>query len=108
MAARQSLYVTAMYGSIVLAVVVATVILGVQGTLDSSSVLGILGAAIGFAGGSAASNGAVGAAVNGKATIPTAELANREQTLRTAIVASAAAPSHVIESEPTIVPEPEA
>lgn len=89
-----------MYAAIVLAVVIATVILGVQGTLDSSSVLGILGAAIGFAGGSAVGNSTLGSAVNGKSTVPNSALADREATIRTALAASAGAPSHVIAPEP--------
>jgi hypothetical protein len=97
------MYVLVMHGSIVFSVVAATVILGVQGTLDSSSVLGILGAAIGFAGGTAASTASLGAAVNGKSVISAGEMANREATLRTAIVASAATEPHTIEP---LQPEP--
>lgn len=99
---RATMYVLVMHGSIVLSVVVATVILGVQGTLDSSSVLGILGAAIGFAGGTAASTASLGAAVNGKAVIAQSAIADRETTLRTAIAASAAAPAHDV---PVVVAE---
>lgn len=91
-----------MHGAIVLSVVVAVVILGVQGTLDSSSVLGILGAAIGFAGGTAASTASLGTAVNGKAVVSNQAIADRETTLRTAFAASAATPAHTV--EPTSVP----
>lgn len=102
MNAKQSMAVMAMHGAIVLSVVVATVILGVQGTLDSSSVLGILGAAIGFAGGTAASLGSLGAAVNGKSVITPQMISEQGAMQRTAMLAAASAPSHIVEaSEPT-------
>lgn len=107
MSIRQTLYVQVMHGGIVLAAIVAVVILGYNGTLDGQSVVAILGAAIGFAGGSVASIGAVGQVVNGKATIPLSELANREQTLRDALAASASSPAHTVHPSQVPAAEPQ-
>ena len=74
MSARHSLIVVGVQAGIVLAAVIAVTILGVEGTLDGQSVVAILGAAIGFAGGAGASVSAVGQAVNGKATVSDATL----------------------------------
>jgi hypothetical protein len=94
MSARQSIYVMGIHGGIVFAVVVATVILGVQGTLDPSSTVAILGAAVGFAGGTSSGLGSLTAAVNGKATVPIASLADREQTIRDALAAASSSAAH--------------
>lgn len=96
--------VMGMHAAIVLAVVVATVILGVQGTLDSSSVLGILGAAIGFAGGTAASLGSLGAAVNGKSVVTPQLVSEQASMQRAALAAAAASPPHVppLEASPNV------
>lgn len=90
MNARQSLIVQAMHGTVVLFTVVVVCILGYHGTLDGQSVVAILGAAIGFAGGAVAATGALGQAVNGKSVVSEASMASREQTLRTSIQANAA------------------
>lgn len=107
MSARQSIYVLLMNGAIVLAVVVASVILGVQGTLDSSSLVGILGAAIGFAGGTGAGVAAVSTVVNGKSVVPNGAIADREHTLRAAFAASSASPAHTIAAEGPLEEAPE-
>lgn len=102
MNSRQTLYVLAMQGAIALAVIVVVCILGVQGTLDGESVVAILSSALALAGAAATAFGALGAAVNGKAVVSHAEMANREETLRTAFAASAAAPAHTVAPvEPT-------
>lgn len=85
MTGRQNLYVLGLYGSIILATVIGAVILGVQGTLDAPSITAIFGTAIGGAGAALAAQGTLGQAVNGKSTISTATLQEREHTLRTAI-----------------------
>lgn len=103
MTAKTSLYVMGIHGAIVFAVVIATVILGVQGTLDPSSTVAILGAAIGFAGGTASSLGSLGAAVNGKALIPEHSLDNREATLRQALAGAQSTAEHTV--IPTPVPD---
>lgn len=98
MNAKLSVYVMAMHGLIVLSVVVVTCVLGVQGTLDSASILGILGAAIGFAGGTAASLGAVGQAVNGKSVITPQLISEQASMQRTALAAAASAQPHDVAS----------
>ena len=99
MSGRQSLYVLGFHGAIAFACVVCATVLGWQGTLDASAITAIFGAALGFAGGAAASQGSLGAAINGKATVPVAALADRETTLRTAMAAAASSPSREIELE---------
>lgn len=89
-----------MHGVIVLSVVVVTCVLGIQGTLDSPSILGILGAAIGFAGGTAASLGSLGAAVNGKSVVTPQLISEQASMQRAALVAAAATPSHVVPVQP--------
>ncbi len=95
-----------MNGGIVLSVVIASVILGVQGTLDSSSLVGILGAAIGFAGGTGAGVAAVSTAVNGGSVIPKGAVADREHTLRAAFASAAASPSHDVPPDTELDLEP--
>lgn len=106
MNSRQTLYVLAMQGVIALAVVIVVCVLGVQGTLEGESVVAILSSALALAGGAAAAVSALGSAVNGKATIPAAEMANREHTLRTAIAGASAAPAHDVGTEDTTGPDP--
>lgn len=109
MTQRHSLYVIAFQGVIVLSVILSATTLGVQGTLDATALTAIYSAAFGFAGGTAAALSALGAAVNGKAVIPTSELANREATLRTAFVATAAGDAHRVDAvQPIVAAEPEA
>lgn len=98
--ARQSLYIQAMHGALVLVVVVAASVLAYADKLDGQTVAVLLGAAITFAGGAAQSLGTLGTAVNGKAVVSNASLADREATIRTALAASAASPAHTIEPEP--------
>lgn len=98
--AKQSLYVLALHGAIALAVVIAATVLAFHGALDAEAATAIFGAAIGLAGGSASSLGALAGAVNGKSTITEASLAQRESTLRTALVAAAATPSHEVVAPP--------
>lgn len=98
MTARHSLVLQGIHAGIVIAVLVSVTVLGVQGTLASDSLIAVYGAAIGFAGASASQLGALGQAVNGKAIVSHEALADREATLRTAMVASAAAPAHTVEA----------
>lgn len=99
-APRQPLYVLAIYGGIVFASIVTVGILGYHGTLDGQSVVAILGAAIGFAGGSASSLGSLNSVVNGKSVVTPQLLAEQGATQRTAIVASAGSEAHVVEPVP--------
>lgn len=85
MTGRQNLYVLGLYGTIILATVIGAVILGIQGTLDSAAITAIFGTAIGGAGAALAAQGTLGQAVNGKSTVSTSALNEREQTLRAAI-----------------------
>lgn len=105
MTARQTMIVQGIHGALVLAVLISATVLGVQGTLGSDALVGIYGAAIGFAGGSAATIGTLGQAVNGKATIPISELANRETTLRAAMASAAASPAHTVRATPPVAPD---
>lgn len=104
MTAKQTLYVQAMHGGIVLSAIIAVTVLGAMGELDGQSVVAVLGAALGFAGAAASSSGAIGQAVNGKAVIPDEAMRSREATLRTALVASAGSEPHVMVATE---PEPE-
>lgn len=107
MTTRQSLVVQGMHAAIVLSAIVAVTALGINGTLDGQSVVAVLAAAIGFAGASGSQIGTLAQAVNGKATMSNESLADREATLRTAMVAAAATPAHVMTAvEPEDV-EPE-
>lgn len=105
MNARQSLYVVAIYAGIAFSVVLSATILGVQGTLDSQTLSNVLMGALGFAGGAAIGAGTLSQAVNGKAVISHAEMANRETTLRTALAASAASDPHDFERVQTAKPD---
>lgn len=96
MNAKQSLLVQAMHGVLVLCVVAAASVLAYADKLDGQTVAVLLGAAITFAGGSAQSLGTLGQAVNGKSTIATSTMDEREATLRTMAVAAAAAPAHTV------------
>lgn len=102
--ARQSLYLQGIHATIVLAVLISVTVLGVQGTLASDSLIAVYGAAIGFAGASASQLGALGQAVNGKATMTNEAMSEREATLRTAMVAAAGSPAHTMAA---VEPEPE-
>lgn len=104
MSAKQSLYLQAIHAGIVVAVLVSVTVLGVQGTLASDSLIAVYGAAIGFAGASASQLGALGQAINGKTTITEGAIAEREATLRTAMVAAAAATPHDIAALQPIPP----
>ena len=98
---RQALYVMALHGSIALACVVAATVLGFHGSLDGQTVAVIFGTAVGLAGGSASSLGALGSVVNGKSVVSAQMLAEQGATARTAIVSAAASPAHkVTASEP--------
>lgn len=88
MQARDNLIATVIHSSIVLAAIAAVVVLGIHGTLDGQSVIAVLGAAIGFAGANATAVSSLGAAINGKATVPTETLTQREVTLRAAMGAN--------------------
>ena len=94
MSSRQPLYVLAIHGGIVLAAIMTVGLLGFHGTLDGQSVVAILGAAIGFAGGSASSLGSLGAVVNGKSLMTSQQVSEQGATQRTAIVAAAAGDPH--------------
>lgn len=103
---NQTLAQMVIYGLIALAAVIGAVVLGYSGNLASDAVAAILVGALALAGGSAASTGAVYAAVNGKSTVTPQLIAEVGATNRTAIVAAAASqPSTVVASEP--VPSPE-
>lgn len=106
MSARQSIIVQGVHGGIVVAAILAVTILGYHGTIDGESVVAVLGAAIGFAGANATSIGSLAQAVNGKAVIPAHNLAEREATLRTAMIASAASSPHTVEAV-KVVDDPE-
>lgn len=108
MNSRQTLYVLAMQGLIAICVIVVVCILGVQGTLDGESVVAILSSALALAGAAATAFGALGSAVNGKATIPADQMADRETTLRHAFAASAASPAHLVDDPPSEPLEPDA
>lgn len=82
--------------------------LGYNGSLNSDAVAAILVGALALAGGSAASTGAVYAAVNGKSTVTPQLLAEQGATNRTAIVAaSASQPTAVTAVEVTPTPDPQ-
>lgn len=74
MTPRQTIYVQAMSGGLVLAAIICVTVLGFHGTLDGQSVVAVLGTAIGFAGANVSGVGAVAQAVNGKATVSDATL----------------------------------
>lgn len=104
MPARQQLYVLAIHGGIVLAAIATVGILGFHGTLDGQSVVAILGAAIGFAGGTASSLGSLNTVVNGKSVVTPQFVAEQAATQRTAIVASAGSEAHTVKPA-TVTPE---
>lgn len=89
---KTSLIIQGLNAFVVIGVLVSATVLGVQGTLQGESLVAIYGAAIGFAGGAASALGSLGAAVNGKTPLSNAAMADRETTLRSAMVAAAAAP----------------
>lgn len=89
MQGKQTLAQMVIYGLIALAAVVGAVVLGYSGNLASDAVAAILVGALALAGGSAASTGAVYAAVNGKSTVTPQLVAEQGATARTAIVAAA-------------------
>lgn len=102
---RQALYTLGIHGGIVLAAIVTVGVLGYHGTLDGQSVVAILGAAIGFAGGTASSLGSLNTVVNGKSVVTPQFVAEQAATQRTAIVASAGSEAHTV--KPAVVtPEP--
>lgn len=107
MTTRQSLTVQGMHAAIVLASILAVTALGINGTLDGQSVVAVLAAAIGFAGASSSQIGTLAQAVNGKATMSNEAMADREATLRTAMVAAAATPAHEMHAvePPEVDPE---
>ena len=88
MTTRQQVIPLVVHGGIVALAVLAVTVLGFHGSLDAQAVTAVLGAAIGFAGASAASQGALSTAVNGKSTISTEALGQREVTLRAAMGAN--------------------
>lgn len=96
------------YGLIALAAVIGAVVLGYSGNLASDAVAAILVGALALAGGSAASTGAVYAAVNGKSTVTPQLIAEAGATNRTAIVAAAASqPATVAPQDPVTPPAEE-
>lgn len=104
---NQTLLQMVIYGCIALAAVVGAVVLGYSGNLNSDAVAAILVGALALAGGSAASTGAVYAAVNGKSTITPQLIAEQGATNRTAIVAAAStSPKDVTPVVPTDQPPP--
>jgi hypothetical protein len=108
MTGKQTLFQMIIYGMIALAAVIGAVILGYNGSLNSDAVAAILVGALALAGGSAASTGAVYAAVNGKSTVTPQLLAEQGATNRTALVAAAAsAPTQIVASEVTPTPHPQ-
>ncbi len=86
---RQSLVQLCVYGAIALAAVMGAVILGYHGTLNSDAVAAILTGALALAGASAASQGAIYQAVNGKSVVTEQLLSEQGANQRTAIVAAA-------------------
>ena len=108
MTGKQTLFQMVIYGLIALAAVIGAVVLGYNGALASDAVAAILVGALALAGGSAASTGAVYAAVNGKSTVTPQLIAEQGATNRTAIVAAAAAqPTTVASVEVTPTPDPQ-
>jgi hypothetical protein len=108
MTGKQTLFQMVIYGMIALAAVIGAVILGYNGSLNSDAVAAILVGALALAGGSAASTGAVYAAVNGKSTVTPQLLAEQGATNRTAIVAaSSSQPTQVTPVEVTATPDPQ-
>lgn len=91
MTGRQNLVQLCVYGAIVLATVVGAIVLGVQGSISEAAVTAIFGAAIGFAGGSAASGSTLYAVVNGKSVVTPQLVAEQGANTRTAIIAAAGA-----------------
>jgi hypothetical protein len=88
MGSRAPVYVLALHGAIALSVVVAATVLCFHGSLDAAATTGIIGAALGLAGGASSSLGSLGAVVNGHSiTSPEAET-QREVTLRAAMGAN--------------------
>lgn len=106
--ARQNLVQLGVYGLVVLSTVIGAIILGWQGTLDSAAVTAIFGAAVGFAGGSAASGSTLFAVVNGKSVVTPQLLAEQGATTRTSIIAAAGSQAQTVtpvEPSPTTPPE---
>lgn len=104
MTPRQNLVQLGVYGAIVLATVVGAIVLGVQGSISEAAVTAIFGAAIGFAGGSAASGSTLYTVVNGKSVVTPQYLAEQGATQRTAIVAAAGQAAATV--EPVVPHEP--
>lgn len=74
MSNRQPLVVLAIHGGIALVVVLCVTALAWHGSLDAEAATALFGTAVGLAGGSASSIGALAQAVNGKATVSDATL----------------------------------
>lgn len=107
MTARQPLYVLAIHGSIVLAAILVVALLGYHGTLDGQSVVAVLGTAIGFAGGSAASQASLNTVVSGKSVLSQEMMAEQGATQRTAIIAAAASEAHDVTPQTPQPPPPD-
>jgi hypothetical protein len=106
---KQSLVQLCVYGAIALAAVLGAVILGYHGTLNSDAVAAILTGALALAGASAAGQGAVYQAVNGKSVVTPQLIAEQGASQRTAIVAAAAGTAaDVTPVEPTPPPAEDA
>lgn len=104
---RQPLYVLAIHGGIVLATILTVGVLGYHGTLDGQTISAVLGAAIGFAGGTASSLGSLNTVVNGKSVVTPQLLAEQGATNRTALATAAAAAAHNVKPQaPQEQPEP--
>lgn len=95
------------YGVIVFTTVIGAILLGWQGTISEAAVTAIFGAAVGFAGGAAAGQGAVYTAVNGKSVVTPQLIAEQGANVRTALVAAAGSPARDIEAAELLPVEPE-
>lgn len=108
MTGKQNLAQLAVYGAIVGLTVVGAIILGWQGSISEAAITAIFGAAIGFAGGSAASGSTLYSVVNGKSVVTPQLISEQAATNRTALVAAAAsAPATVTPVEPVEHEAPE-
>lgn len=100
---RQNLVQLGVYGAIVGLTVVGAIILGWQGSISEAAITAIFGAAVGFAGGSAASGSTLYAVVNGKSVVTPQLIAEQGANTRTAIIAASASdPRSVSPVEPTM------
>lgn len=108
MTPRYNLAQMAIYGAIGFAAVVGAVVLGYSGNLNSDAVAAILTGALALAANSAATQGAVYTAINGKSVVTPQLLAEAGATNRTAIVAAASSqPTNVEPVEPAPHPTEE-